>query len=256
MNSIYLTTTYISSFIGSSYNVLAQESDTNTSIESFDFMNIIFYIILGLSILLNIVFILNRVKNNGRKKTNSAKKDVNNYEDFYKSENSSLKNKIRNLENKLHAFQKSNITSSENKFNNPAIKEDNQPIQTPIINRQVEDEKPRTVEFEIAKPSAIYLPSPFENNRFSIEDVSNEQMPTSLYQIILDTSNTTGKLLIIENADFTRALNSPDHYLEKACIYENAFSPNANGINIVEPGRVKLENQDWLIIQKIKIKFI
>ena len=256
MNSIYLTITYISSFKGASYNVLAQEPDTNTSIESFDFMDIIFYIILGLSILLNIVFMLSREKNNGRKKTNSSKKDVNNYEDFYKSENSSLKNKIRNLENKLHAIQKSNRASSENKFNNPAIKEDNQPIQTPIINRQVEDEKLKIVEFEIAKPSAIYLPSPFENNRFSIEDVSNEQMPTSLYQIILDASNTTGKLLIIENADFTRALNSPDHYLEKACIYENAYNPKAKGIKVIESGKVKLENQDWLIIEKIKIKFI
>ncbi|GAA3777968.1 hypothetical protein GCM10022271_07760 [Corallibacter vietnamensis] len=256
MNIFYLILAYVSPLLDVSNNLVPQEIKTNTSVASFNFLDIIFYLIFGLSILLNIVFILNRVNNNSRQNSKSTKKHDNDFENFYKIENSSLKNKISSLENKLHAFQKSNKLSSESKYNNLEKIEENQPIQSPIKTQLIEDEKPQTVDFEIPKPIAIYLPSPFENNRFSIEDVSNEQMPTSLYQIILDASNTTGKLLIIENADFTRALNSPDHYLEKACIYENAFSPNANGINIVEPGKVKLENQDWLITQKIKIKFI
>ena len=59
-----------------------------------------------------------------------------------------------------------------------------------------------------------------------------------------------------EDADLSRALNSPDHYLEKACVYENAFNINATSIEVIEEGEVKLDNQDWLVISKVKIKFI
>jgi hypothetical protein len=44
--------------------------------------------------------------------------------------------------------------------------------------------------------------------------------------------------------------------LEKACTYENAFNPQAKRIDVVKTGSVKLENQDWFVTEKIKIKFI
>lgn len=239
-----------------SYYMSVQDIDANGVAESFIFRDIIIYIILGASLLFNIVVLLS--KKSKRKGNKYDKSDVN-YEDWYKKEknkNGQLNNEVRNLKSKIFSLENKSIPNYKEERGSQVENRIQSSMSSPTIEQQYEDEKPKTFNLEITKPNTIYLPSPFEDNRFSIEDVSTEQTPSSLYQIILDSSNTTGKLLIIENADFTRALNSPDHYLEKACIYENAFSPNANGINIVEPGKVKLENQDWLITQKIKIKFI
>ncbi|EMQ95351.1 hypothetical protein D778_02653 [Xanthomarina gelatinilytica] len=256
MNVFYLIISSFKILNANSFYLLVQDMGVHEVSEPFNYTNLIIYIIVGLSLLFNIVVLLSK-KN--RRKGNKYDKPEVNYEDWYnkeKNKNSQLNNEIRNLKNKIFSLENKRVSNYEEKKDSQVEGKMQSSLSSPTIEQQYEDEKPKTFDLEITKPQTIYLPSPFENNRFSIEDVSNEQMPTSLYQIILDASNTTGKLLIIENADFTRALNSPDHYLEKACIYENAFSPNANGINIVEPGRVKLENQDWLIIQKIKIKFI
>ncbi|WP_417856762.1 hypothetical protein [Xanthomarina gelatinilytica] len=240
-----------------SYYLLVQDLDINEVSEPFNFTNFIIYFVLGLSVLINIVLLFIKKNNRRHKSTSSgSKRDHDAWYNTLERNNNQLKNENRNLKSKIFELEKKLAVKKEERKDFPVENRIQPTISSPVIEQQFVDEKPRTVEFEVMKPTVIYLPSPFEDNRFSTEDVSNEQMPTSLYQIILDASNTTGKLLIIENADFTRALNSPDHYLEKACIYENAFSPNANGINIVEPGKVKLENQDWLIIQKIKIKFI
>lgn len=248
MNLIYLA-------IANSF-LLLQNEGANGNLELFNLINTVIYFILGLSVVLNILFFSNR--NSSGKNNKSPSGNKGNHEAWYKSVDK--KNKILNAENKSLQNELIILQKKMDSFLEESSKrrvENIQPsVSSPKIDRQIEDELPKTFDLSLTKPETIFLPSPFENNRFSIEDVSNDQTPSSLYQIILDDSATTGKLLIIENANFTRALNSPDHYLEKACVFENAFSPTAKGINTVEPGKVKVDNQDWLIIEKIKIKFI
>ena len=118
------------------------------------------------------------------------------------------------------------------------------------------EEGPIVQNLMIEKPEVLFLPSPFEDSKFSAEDVSKERAPFSLYKIKLSSSKVSGELTLLEDADLSRALNSPDHYLEKACVYENAFNINATSIEVIEEGEVKLDNQDWLVISKVKIKFI
>lgn len=119
-----------------------------------------------------------------------------------------------------------------------------------------EEEKPVNVTFDIPKVRKVFLPSPFEENRFSIEDVSFDRKQSSLYYIDLDKSEKSGNIYILEDSDFTKALNSPAQFLEKVCVFENAFSNNATRIENVVKGTVVLEGDDWLVKEKIKIKFI
>lgn len=256
MNIFYLTISSFKSLIAHSIDSSLQNIDVETN-ESFDIMGLIIFFAVGLSVLLN-VLLLYLLKNN-RGNNTTLREPKENYDDCYKSiesKNRQLENENKNLKDKLSLLERKRTSNYEEKRNIQIESEIQPSISNPPAEHYLEDEKPQTFDLKINQPNTIYLPSPFEDNRFSIEDVSTEQTTSSLYQIILDASNTTGKLFIIENADFTRALNSPDHYLEKACIYENAFNPHANGVQIVEPGKVKLENQDWLILQKIKVKFI
>lgn len=258
MNVFYFLIVSIKALKANYYYLSLQGLDANAAAETFNFMDIVIYIVLGISVLINIILLFSIKKKNRRKRRSNLNKSKGDFEDYYNnldSVNNRLKRKIIDLENNLISIQNRRVSDHKRRVDNDVI-DSKKETQTHNFEEHYSEENSTTVELEIRKPNAIYLPSPFEDNRFSIEDVSNEQTSSSLYQIILDASNINGELRLIENADFTRALNSPDHYLEKACIYENAFNPNTTGINVVESGKVKLENQDWLITDKIKIKFI
>ncbi|WP_407264893.1 hypothetical protein R5N98_12565 [Tenacibaculum maritimum] len=121
---------------------------------------------------------------------------------------------------------------------------------------QEEEEKPLNVTFDIPKVRKVFLPSPFDEKRFSIEDVSFDRNQSSLYYIDLDLSEKSGNIYILEDSDFTKALNSPAQFLEKVCLFENAFSNNATGIENIIKGTVVLDGDDWLVKEKIRIKFI
>ncbi|MCB0743250.1 MAG: hypothetical protein KDC67_05055, partial [Ignavibacteriae bacterium] len=217
MNVFYLSITNFKILKANSYYLLVQDININEVSEPFNFTSLIIYFVLGLSVLINIVLFIH-IKNKKRTKISSKKSNIN-YNDWYnkeKDKNGQLINENRNLKKKISVLEdKLAVKNEESKDSQTEYKRQSS-ISSPVTEQKFVDEKPRTVEFEVIKPTVIYLPSPFEEKRFSIEDVSTEQTSSSLYKILLDSSNTTGKLLIIENADFTRALNSPDHYLEKA----------------------------------------
>ena len=63
-------------------------------------------------------------------------------------------------------------------------------------------------------------------------------------------------ITLIETADLSRALNSPNTFLETVCDYENPYNPLAKGIKVMSDGEVCLEGQDWVVKKKIRIKFI
>jgi hypothetical protein len=102
----------------------------------------------------------------------------------------------------------------------------------------------------------IYFPSPFEENRFANEDVSETEKPFSLYVAEIDKNTNRGNISLLETADLSRALNSPNTFLETVCNYENAYYSAAKAIKVIEDGQVALIGDDWVVSSKIKIKFI
>ena len=79
-------------------------------------------------------------------------------------------------------------------------------LNTPIQNLPIDIEKHPIVEFNWEQTQkTIYLPSPFDENRFSKEDSKETPTPTSLYVINYDTINnkvlsvraSRGRLLLL-----------------------------------------------------------
>ena len=121
--------------------------------------------------------------------------------------------------------------------------------------------EPITTEIDLEVPkqhfnNIIYLTSPFQNSTFANEDASKEKTNDSIYQVEFNKQTLGGSLSIIEDSDLARALNSPDSYLETACIFDNEYFNNARGIKVLEKGEIKLEGEDWKVIKKVRIKFI
>jgi hypothetical protein len=187
-------------------------------------------------------------KSRSKSENNKKEKKIN--YDAYKSKNASLeKIKIKleeeNTKLKNEKWKNSNPVSPVEKVIRP-------------IEKIIEDEEPLTIEFKVPeiKNKLIYFPSPFEERRFAIEDTSEKEKPTSLYVANINANSNKGDISLIETADLSRALNSPNIYLETVCEYENAYNSEAKGIKVVEDGEVILDGEDWVVKSKIKIKFI
>ncbi len=229
-------------------------SDTNISKvvkEESNWGNVLLYGLLILSVLFNIFLIMKTKLFKGIKKANNFNNGkVRNLEDLGKL-NLSLQSKIQTLTKEIESLKKENLD-----FKSKLDASVDTQIEKPI-----EDQKAITQEFKIQNSQKstkriIYFPSPFENKKFANEDMSETEKPTSLYVAEIDKNSNKGIISLLETADLTRALNSPNTFLETACDYENAYNPSAKGVKVIKDGEVMLSGQDWLVIKKIKIKFI
>jgi hypothetical protein len=177
-----------------------------------------------------------------------------------KKENEDFNQQIRDLKERISHYSNSvNILVAGDQIRKDEVQ--NTFTQNDIENKEtqfVEEEKSITNNLDIQKQKTtlIYLPAPFEERRFAVEDMSEIKKPESLYSVSLVEEGKKGNITLIETADLSRALNSPNIYLETVCEYENSYNPEAKGINVIEDGEVVLEGEDWVVKNKIKIKFI
>jgi len=225
-------------------NPINMESENESIIGS-----ILSYLLFAISVLLNVFlfFKLRSLHNNNKK----GKKDT--YKDFYKIENVYLKKDNEKLKEEISQLK-------NEKFNNSNSGSSKERVITTIDNT-IEDKKAEIIEFSTPKveqtpTKLIYFPSPFENNKFTIEDVSETEKQSSLYVAEIDEESNRGIISLIETADLSRALNSPNTYLETVCDYENVYNSSAKGIKVMKDGEVVLEGDDWIVTKKIRIKFI
>ena len=106
-------------------------------------------------------------------------------------------------------------------------------------------------------PNIIYLPFPYEDSKFYAGDQSNTPTKDSFYKVILDNTLQLGELSVISsNALINTAFNSHDMFLKSVCEYSNALESLHNDISTITPGKVRLEGDEWVVTQKVKIKFI
>jgi seryl-tRNA synthetase len=223
-------------------------------------VNITIYLLLALAVLLilYLAYELTKAKNkiNGIKKNrrNQTSESIDNNKAFNNKINSlhkeidSLKSKIKLLEetnsdlmNQLNS-NKNNLEIQETKKSMEDIKSISIDLTTPKVQQTI--------------TKRIYFPSPFENDRFANEEASETEKPISLYVAEIDKNTHRGRISLIETADLSRALNSPNTFLEMVCNYENAYSSSAKEIKVIEEGKVALVGEDWIVNPKIRIKFI
>jgi hypothetical protein len=233
-----------------------------------DWGQMILYALLFFSLILNVLFLrrlrtLLKVKpQNTLVASNSKRKRNSNGWNDIKMEGQM--NTINEQINKIEELNKENKRLSKIiSNNNIEVKGTYQPtgdriIETKVNIQPTEDEKsvPVTLKVSEIKNKLIYFSSPFEERRFAVEEASEMLNSNSLYVVRVDHNTNKGEISLISKADLTRALNSPDSFLETVCDYENAYSLKAKGIIVVEDGKAVLEGEDWVVKSKIKIKFI
>lgn len=201
------------------------------------------------------------------KKLKKIKKDLKRYKGYNNSNNTeikklqdekqSLKNELRSSQNKIHETETKKVIVKRTLQNDLVQEKSKVNNILPIVNENYTNEtKSEEIIFDIPKINKIFLQSPFDERRFSLEDSNNERNSSALYFINLETSGKEGDLFVLEDADFTKALNSPAQFLEKACSFENAYSNTAVGVENIINGYAVLEGEDWFVKEKIKIKFI
>ena len=180
------------------------------------------------------------------------------------------------IEQKDILFNQQKNNSSGNKNSNVSsyehqnLKIENQNLKRELSELKKSDEKKTytksnesistTVELDIPTPvhtnRTVYLASPFQDSTFADEDASNVKTQSTIYQVDFNERTNIGVLSLIQDADFSKALNSPDSYLETACIYDNEYNNNSREIRVSEKGEIRLEGEDWIVTKKVRIKFI
>jgi len=229
----------------------------STAIDNSDtsnFGNILVYLALTIAFMLSIFLIFKLLKT--KKKIKHIEKSIKRLDTKgLESQNKEFQNTIKSLENTIESLQKENSNLKNQQY---IYKHQSE---TDEIKYSVESEKATVVEFEVSdyqegNRKLIYFPSPFENNRFANEDVSETEKPSSLYIAEINKNTNRGIISLIETADLSRALNSPNTYLETVCNFENAYNSSVKGIKVVKDGEVVLEGEDWIVKPKIRIKFI
>lgn len=166
-----------------------------------------------------------------------------------------LKREIENLRWQIKQLENKNINLKDQLENSPVVE------RTPVNTEQeieLDVNKDNTLPDQkiVATPNEIYLPFPYEDRKFYSGNQSNTPTNDSFYKVILDDSLQSGKLFIYpSDALIKTAFNSHEMFLKSVCEYSNALESFHNNISTIAPGKVKLEGDDWAVIEKIKIKF-
>jgi hypothetical protein len=242
-----------------SQNTASNTSSIRNSNKS-NLVNITIYLLLPLAVLLILYlsYKLTKAKNkiNGIKKNrrNQTSESIDNNKAFNNKINS-LHKEIDSLKSKIKLLEETN----SDLMNQPKSNKNNLEVQE--TKKSMEDIKSIPIDLTTPKvqqtiTKRIYFPSPFENDRFANEEASETEKPISLYVAEIDKNTNRGRISLIETADLSRALNSPNTFLEMVCNYENAYSSSAKEIKVIEEGKVALVGEDWIVNPKIRIKFI
>ena len=231
---------------------------------------ILLYLVSAISIFLNIGLLYLIYKLISKKR---SLPDVKQFNDSYQREKEGLIKRINELEDKnvelnkiirnYHEKPISQLNQNEGVLNvERPMQDEKLPMDEVIISdvKPIEDEKSETIVLNIAQVNnpikTIYLPSPFQDRRFAAEDASENEKLSSLYIAKIDSRTNKGSIRLIETANLSIAINSPNLYLETVCDYDNQYNAVAKGIKVTNPGEVFLEGEDWVVKKKIRIKFI
>jgi len=170
------------------------------------------------------------------------------------------------------------INSLEKEKSNPVLAKDSQLQSKPDFSNKVKqkqeqmqtvnlEEQPNTSsEKDIVKPSESinkdiqniqYYRYPNENHKcFFIEHKTDKNDPSVFYKIKHADKENIGELFFIEEST-NNALQQIDTVLIPTCNIQNPeYAYSAKKIEVLSNGKVELKGDRWVIIEKIKIKFI
>lgn len=104
----------------------------------------------------------------------------------------------------------------------------------------------------------VFFEGPYDEAKFSAESGSIERKFRYLYRIEYGSSTPTLGTLHLEptQVEIDILKNYSDNILKPACTYLNSFHSELNGIQQFNPGKVIRQGEDWIVQEKVQIKFI
>lgn len=201
-----------------------------------------------------LVFLLVRIKLVASKKIDKINSVLREKENKYRK----LKREYDNLEWQLLQVKMDKIQLND-QLENSHVTQQNSKNNEEYQNNEKDENNVDTLlnQTTVDTPKEIYLPFPYEDSKFYSGNQSNTPTKDSFYKVILDNTLVSGELFINPSDTLVRtAFNSHEMFLKSVCEYSNALESYHNNISTITPGKVKLEGDDWVVIEKIKIKFI
>lgn len=209
--------------------------------------------------LLIIIFLFFYMKSNKkklRKEKNQKLDGKKQGENYYSLDH--LKKRVKILEKEL--IDKEKELKNLNKFGN--VKSQKSSLKESCQYNSTNEEVARVEVFEIAPSQAnnkieYYVPYPYISLKFDKGQQSSKPLQTTFYRIELKEGELNGNLYIHPNKDLVRrAINSPELYLKSACEYVNVPEKHHKDIKTDRAGTVILHGEDWIVKEKVKIKFV
>lgn len=213
-------------------------------------------VVIPLSVLVVILFVLfvlekkknvslerTKIKKTPSSTTKEEKSNSNliNENNRLKDENKKLKNDIQELRN--NSAKKESIIGEVIQTNTRATEVEPLEIQQDVLREQ-------TIQIEVG-----YFSSPFEKNKFSHEDFKIEVDSKSLYKVE-SVGIDEWTLTLYDDANYKRALRSPNVFLDPVCDNTNLYTPEVTAVVVVENGLIVRSGNDWNVIKRPKIRFI
>ena len=165
---------------------------------------------------------------------------------------------INDLKRELSKVKRDNI--SEKQFvNEDNVKQHKETDEKPFSKEYRSEAVEIELEIDVNKPrKELFLPFPYEERKLYDGNRSESPNNDTFYRIALEGSLLEGKLFVQASDHLIiNAFNSPEMYLKRACDYVNTLDSNIHSeIQTAEPGKVRLEGDDWVVNEKVKIKFV
>ncbi len=181
--------------------------------------------------------------------------------DRLRSTNSKQEKEIKRLEEEARQF-KAHIErliqkrSPEEISSKPEVASTEASYSTPLPTVPVE-EPSTSVDLQPVVVKAFFE-GPYDEGKFSVDSGADERKFRYLYKIEYNNSNPTSGNLYLEPTQIELDIlkNYSDNILKPACTYSNPFHSGLNGIKQLSPGKVIRQGDDWVVKEKVQIKFI
>jgi hypothetical protein len=120
-----------------------------------------------------------------------------------------------------------------------------------------EDQPSQVIDLEIKKELykniSYFLGSPDKEKAFYAPEATENPGANTLY--VIEEDNTLNLYNKINSQAMKSAMNSVEIHIKRVCEIMNAKEPQHTKIVMLKPGEVTKENEDFLVTNKMKVKF-
>jgi hypothetical protein len=198
--------------------------------------------------------------NNPYQKLNRKLKERESEIEEYKKGFKRLENEVEEIRYKLSLYDSKADSKSRNFGNSENLDKKNKKED---ISKSF-DRKNRANNYDLdnsnrvdSKPNkTLFFSVPSQDGEFEHRKGQEEYEDRKLYKIIYQEGKSDGKIEYISGELDGHAINHKDSMLKPVCNIKETVEQNPTRIKMLKPGKVRLNGNEWVIQDKLKIEII